>query len=143
MSESIEFSEFFQLLNAIKDGEEGKEKLLEEKMKEYKIADNSSSFLDELGKKFLYLGMTNLYKYTGNKDLQSLSKLDKDKWEELADKNEENLPQYLANRMITSAKDNKIPDELANKWKVGQREVYKHIRPMAQYITEGLIEFLE
>ena len=143
MSESIEFSEFFQLLNAIKEGEEGKEKLLEEKMKEYKIPDNSSSFLDELGKKFLYLGITNLYKYTGNKDLKSLSKLDKDKWEELADKNEESLPQYLANRMITSAKDNKTPDELANKWKVRTREVNKHIRPMAQYITEGLIEFLE
>ena len=143
MSESIEFSEFFLLLNAIKEGEEGKEKLLEEKMKEYKTADNSSSFLDELGKKFLYLGITNLYKYTGNKDLKSLSKLDKEEWEELSDKNEESLPQYLANKMITNAKDNKTPGELASKWKVREREINKHIRPMAQYITEGLIEFLE
>ena len=143
MSESIEFSEFFRLLNEIKEGEEGKEKVLEEKMKEYQTADNSSSFLDELGKRFIYLGMTNLYQYAGNKDLISLTKLDKKKWEELSDKNEGNLPQYLANRMITSAKDNKTPDELANKWKVGKREVNKHIRPMAQYITEGLIEFLE
>tara|TARA_Y100001968_G_C19054496_1_gene570757 strand:- start:251 stop:682 length:432 start_codon:yes stop_codon:yes gene_type:complete len=143
VSESIEFSEFFLLLNAIKEGEEGKEKLLEEKMKEYKTADNSSSFLDELGKKFLYLGITNLYKYTGNKDLKSLSKLDKEEWEELSDKNEESLPQYLANKMITNAKDNKTPGELASKWKVREREINKHIRPMAQYITEGLIEFLE
>jgi len=41
VSESIEFSEFFRLLNEIKEGEEGKEKVLEEKMKEYQTSDLS------------------------------------------------------------------------------------------------------
>ncbi len=143
MSESIEFSEFFRILGEIKDGKEGKDKLLNEKIKEYKNEDNSKSYLDELGKSFICLGVKELYEFTGNKDLNNISKLDKDQWDELAEKNEENLPQYLANAMIDNAKENKTPQKLSEKWKVRPREINKHIRPMAQYITEGIIEFLE
>tara|TARA_Y100001968_G_C19383672_1_gene731660 strand:- start:955 stop:1386 length:432 start_codon:yes stop_codon:yes gene_type:complete len=143
VSESIEFSEFFRLLNDIKEGEEEKEKLLEEKIKEYQAAENSKSFLDELGKIFIHLGITELYKYAGSKDFRGLSKLEKEKWDELAEKNEDNLPVFLANAMITKAKSNKLPQKLSTKWEVRPREVNKHIRPMAQYITEGIIELLE
>ena len=143
MSDSIEFSDFFRILNAIKEDEQGKEKELQEKIKEYENTDSSKSFLDELGKIFIQLGMVELYRYTENQDLKSISIFEKEKWDELAEKNDEQLPQYLANKMISNAKENNIPKELANKWNTRPREINKHIRPMAQYITEGIIEFLE
>tara|TARA_Y100001968_G_scaffold22731_1_gene17905 strand:- start:633 stop:1064 length:432 start_codon:yes stop_codon:yes gene_type:complete len=143
VSESIEFSDFFRILNAIKEGEEGKEKELEEKIKQYKNANDSKSFLDELGKIFIQLGIVELYKYTGSKDLKAISILGKEAWDELAEKNEEQLPRHLANTMIENAKDNKLQNTLSKKWEVRPREVNKHIKPMAQYITEGIIEFLE
>ena len=143
MSDSIEFSDFFRILNAIKEGEQGKEKELQEKIKQYENTESSKSFLDELGKIFIQLGILELYKYSETKDLKAISIIEKEKWDELAEKNDEQLPQYLANKMINNAKENNLPKELSNKWNTRPREINKHIRPMAQYITEGIIEFLE
>lgn len=143
MSESIEFSEFFKLLDTIKKGELERTKVLEEKIQEYKEGKNSKSFLEELGQKFLYVGISELYKYSNNKNLQSISEMEKESWEELAEKNEFQLPQYLANAMMNYAKENKLSKQISKKWQVRERELNKHIRPMAQYITEGIIDFLE
>ena len=143
MSESIEFSEFFRLLNSTKEGGEEKIIKLEEKMIEFKSADDTTSFLEELGKNFIYIGLTELFKYAETKDLKFISNIEKEKWEELAEKNKFQLPQFLANAMINHAKENKLSKKLAAKWNNKQREVNKHIRPMAQYITEGIIDFLE
>ena len=143
MSESIEFSEFFKLLNSLKEGDIEKNSILKEKMNEYKEAINSKSFLDELGQRFLHIGIEELYKYSNNENLQLISQMEKEDWEKLAEKNDFQLPQYLANAMITNIKENKLAKAIARKWDVKEREINKHIRPMAQYITEGIIEFLE
>tara|TARA_Y100001968_G_scaffold309886_1_gene330265 strand:+ start:50289 stop:50720 length:432 start_codon:yes stop_codon:yes gene_type:complete len=143
VSESIEFSEFFRILNSIKEGEVEKKKELEEKMKEFKLANNAKNYLDELGQRFLYLGIKELYIYTKTQDLEFIVNIDKAKWDNLAEENKEQLPQHLANTMITNIKDNELSKELGSKWKVKPREINKHVMPMARYITEGIIEFLE
>ena len=143
MSESIEFSEFFKILDAVKEGEVEKNKLLDEKLMEYKEGGNSKNFLDELGQRFLYIGIKELFIYSNNEDLKSISEIEKEYWEELAEKNEFQLPQYLANAMINNIKENKLSKQISKKWEVKERELNRHIRPMAQYITEGIIDFLE
>ena len=143
MSESIEYSKFFMLLAEIKKGAIEKNKILEDTMNEYKEGSNSKSFLDELGQRFLYLGLSELFKYTESKNLDFISKIEKETWEELAEKNNFELPQYLANAMISNVKENKLAKQISQKWEVREREINKHIRPMAQYITEGIIDFLE
>ncbi len=143
MSESIEFSEFFRLLNSIKEGEVEKGKELEEKMQQYQLANNAKNYLDELGQRFLYLGIKELYIYTNTEDLKLIGNIDKERWDNLAETNKEQLPQHLANTMISNIKDNELSKEIASKWQVTPREINKHVRPMARYITEGIIEFLE
>ncbi|WP_320663702.1 hypothetical protein [Prochlorococcus sp. MIT 1223] len=143
MSESIEFSNFFKLLDGIKEGDETNNDLINKIISEYKDPDQPKSFLDELGKRFIHIGFTELYEYSENKDLKYISNINKDKWEELAEKNDLALPQYLANAMITFVREQKMSKEMATKWQVREREINKHVRPMAQYITEGIIDFLE
>tara|TARA_Y100001968_G_C19423398_1_gene753040 strand:- start:1523 stop:1954 length:432 start_codon:yes stop_codon:yes gene_type:complete len=143
VTESIEFSEFYQVLNAIKEGESDKKDLLESKMEEYKNGDNAQSHLDELGKIFLHQGLIELFKYTESNDIRYIGNLAKEEWDTLQEKNKDKLPQHLSNNMISHAKDNDLVKKISEKWKVSRREVNKHIRPMSRYITEGIIDVLE
>ena len=143
MSETVEFSETFRLLNEIKEGASEKNILLEEKIIEYKEAKDSAGYLDELGKRFISIGITELFKYANSKDLKLISSIDKESWVKLAEEKEYQLPQYLANAMIASIKENQLSKQIAQKWSIRERELNKHVRPMAQYITEGIIELLE
>ena len=47
MSDQIEFSSFYKLLNLIKEGKSEKISLLDEKINEFKNGNISKSFLDE------------------------------------------------------------------------------------------------
>ena len=143
MSDQIEFSSFYILLNSIKEGELEKISLLDEKISEFKKGDNSKSFLEELGCLYLSIGVTELYNYTNKKDLNSIGLMDKEEWESLSIKNEEELPVYLANKMIKYVKENKKAKDISNKWGVREGEVRKHITNMARYITEGIIDVIE
>ena len=60
MSDQIEFSSFYRLLNSIKEGDSEKISLLDEKISEFKIGLNSKSFLEELGALYLSIGVTEL-----------------------------------------------------------------------------------
>tara|TARA_Y100001968_G_scaffold251839_1_gene237112 strand:- start:1871 stop:2302 length:432 start_codon:yes stop_codon:yes gene_type:complete len=143
VTESIEFSEFYRILNGLKKGESEKKELLEEKMKEYKDGDNAQSYLDELGKIFLHQGLLELYKYTESNDMSVIGNLEKEEWDKLTEKNEDSLPQHLSITMIKHAKENDLSKKISDKWKVNKREINKHIRPMSRYITEGIIDVLE
>ena len=143
MSDQIEFSSFYRLLNSIKEGELEKVSLLDEKIIELKNGINSKSFLEELGSLYLYIGITELYNFTNQKDLQSIGLIDKETWEELSIKNEQDLPIFLSNKMINYFKENKKAKELSKKWNVREGEVRKHITKMARYITEGIIDVIE
>ena len=143
MSDQIEFSSFYKLLNLIKEGKSEKISLLDEKINEFKNGNNSKSFLDELGSLYLSIGMTELYNFTNTRDLQEIGLIDKEGWETLSSKNQQELPVYLANKMIEYIKENKKVKELSNKWNIKEGEIRKHITKMARYITEGIIDVIE
>ena len=143
MSDQIEFSSFYRLLNSIKEGDSEKIALLDEKISEFKLGLNSKSFLEELGALYLSIGITELYTFTNKKDLNSIGLIDKEGWEKLSIENEQELPLFLANKMIDYVKKNKKTKELSKKWNVREGEIKKHITQMARYITEGIIDVIE
>ncbi|WP_269603588.1 hypothetical protein [Prochlorococcus marinus] len=143
MSDQIEFSSFYKLLNSIKEGESKQISLLDEKINEFKNGNNSKSFLDELGSLYLSIGITELYNFTNTTDLQEIGIIDKEGWENLSSKNQQELPVYLANKMIEYIKEHKKVKEMSNKWNIKEGEIRKHITKMARYITEGIIDVIE
>ena len=143
MTDQIEFSSFYRLLNSIKEGDSEKISLLDEKINEFKNGINSKSFLEELGSLYISIGITELYAFTNQEDLRSIGLINKDEWEELSIANEQELPVFLANKMIKHVKDNKTAKELSQKWDVREGEIRNHIAKMARYITEGIIDVIE
>ena len=143
MTDKIEFSSFYRLLNSIKEGESEQISLLDEKINEFKNGNNSKNFLDELGSLYLSIGITELYNFTDKKDLHSIGLINKEEWEALASRNQQELPVYLANKMIEYVKENKKVRELSVKWSIKEGEIRKHITKMARYITEGIIDVIE
>ena len=143
MSDQIEFSSFYKLLNSIKEGKSEQIPLLDETINDFQNGNNSKSFLDELGSLYLSIGITELYNFTNSRDLQEIGLIDKEGWEILSSKNQQELPVYLANKMIEYIKENKKVKEMSNKWNIKEGEIRKHITKMARYITEGIIDVIE
>ena len=143
MSDQIEFSSFYKLLNSIKEGKSEQIPLLDETINDFQNGNNSKSFLDELGSLYLSIGITELYNFTNSRDLQEIGLIDKEGWETLSSKNQQELPVYLANKMIEYIKENKKVKEISNKWNIKEGEIRKHITKMARYITEGIIDAIE
>ena len=143
MSDQIEFSSFYKLLNSIKEGDSEKISILDEKISEFKNGINCKNFLEELGSIYLSIGVTELYNYTNKKDLKAIGLINKEEWESLSDSNQQELPIYLANKMIDYIKENKKVKELSKKWNIREGEIRKHITKMARYITEGIIDVIE
>ena len=143
VTDQIEFSSFFKLLNSIKEGESEKISLLDEQINEFKNGTNSTSFLEELGSIYLAIGVTELYIFTNQKDLNSIGLIDKEGWEKLSEKNQQELPVFLANKMIEYIKEKKKVKEMSKKWNIREGEIRKHITKMARYITEGIIDVIE
>ncbi len=143
MSDQIEFSSFYKLLNSIKEGKSEQIPLLDETINDFQNGNNSKSFLDELGSLYLSIGITELYNFTNSRDLQEIGLIDKEGWETLSSKNQQELPVYLANKMIEYIKENKKVKEMSNKWNIKEGEIRKHITKMARYITEGIIDVIE
>ena len=143
MTDQIEFSSFYKLLNSVKEGKSEKKSLLDEKIIEFKNGNNSKNFLDELGSLYLYIGITELYNYTSIKDLHEIGLIDREGWETLSSENQQELPVYLANKMIEYIKEHKKVKEMSNKWKIKEGEIRKHITKMARYITEGILDVIE
>ena len=143
MTDQVEFSSFYRLLNSIKEGESEQISLLDEKINEFKNGDNSKNFLDELGSLYLSIGITELYNFTNKKDLYEIGLIDKEGWDTLSSTNQQELPVYLANKMIEYVKENKKVKEISSKWNIKEGEIRKHITKMARYITEGIIDVIE
>ena len=143
MEKPVEFSKFYRVLNAAKEGEEGQSSELESILQEYETCEESSGPLHQLGETFIYIGMQELYKYSGTNDMKAIGLLDKESWDNLAQENKADLPPLLANSMIRYSKNNKLSKKIANKWGTSKREVENNIMQMARYITEGIIDALE
>ena len=143
MSDQIQFSSFYKLLDSIKEGKSEQMPLLDEKISEFKNGSKSKNFLDELGSLYLYIGITELYNFTNTKDLKAIGLIDREGWENLSSENQQELPLYLANKMIEYIKENKKVAEMSKKWNIKESEIRKHITKMARYITEGIIDVIE
>ncbi len=143
MSDQIEFSSFYKLLNLIKEGDTEKISLLNEKIKQFEKGDISQNYLEELGHLYISIGVTELFNFTKQKDLKIIGSINKEEWEKLSEENKEELPVFLANKMISYVKGNKKAKELSKKWNVREGEVNKHLIKMARYITEGIIDVIE
>ena len=143
MTDQVEFSSFYRLLNSIKEGESEKISLLDEKINEFKNGNKSKNFLDELGSLYLSIGIIELYNFTNKKDLYEIGLIDKEGWDTLSSTNQQELPVYLANKMIEYVKENKKVKEISSKWNIKEGEIRKHITKMARYITEGIIDVIE
>ena len=143
MDKPVEFSKFYRILNAAKEGEEGKSLELESILKEYETAEESASPLHQLGEIFLCVGIQELYSYSGTKDIKAIGLLDKEAWDKLAEENKADLPPLLANSMIRHSKSNKLSKKISAKWGIPKRQVENNIMQMARYITEGIIDSLE
>ena len=143
MTDQIEFSSFFRLLNAIKEGDSEKISALDQKINEFKDGENTKSYLEELGCLYLFIGITELYNFTNKTDLKSIGLIEKGEWETLSISNEEELPIFLAKKMTNYVKINKKAKEISKKWNVREGEIRKHVTPMARYITEGIIDVIE
>ena len=76
MTKPIEFSGFYNLLKAVKDGNQEKEKELEWMLAEYEHAKESSNPYDEIGQIFCHHGVMELYDYTGIDDIKFISSFD-------------------------------------------------------------------
>ena len=143
MEKPVEFSKFYRVLNAAKEGEEGKSSELESILKQYESSNESAGPLNQLGETFLFVGILELYKYSGTEDIQAIGLLDKEDWDKLAEENKADLPPLLANSMIRYSKDNKLSKKISAKWGTSKREIENNIMQMARYITEGIIDALE
>ena len=143
MTKELEFSAVYKLLNAIKDGDESKQESLNAILKEFNEGNAVENFLQELGQTYISIGLEELFKFADSNDLKLIGQLSKEDWDKLATKNNCDLPVHLANKMINHVKDNKLLEALSIKWKKPEREIEKHIMPMAAYITEGFIDVLE
>ena len=143
MATPLEFSAVYKILNQIKEGDDSQRDALRLLLIDYQDGSKAESFLHQLGQIFLYIGVEELYKYTSSDDLKIIGQLTRQEWDELAKKNNCDLPVHLANSMINSLKKNQLSGKLSSKWKVYKGEVDKHVMPMARYITEGIIDVLE
>ena len=143
MTTALEFSEVYIILNKIKEGDDSQQASLNLILSDFKEGGKAESFLHQLGQMFLYIGVDELYKYTSSGNLKFIGQLTKEDWDELAKKNNSDLPVYLANSMINFLKENQLSEKFASKWNVSKGEVEKHVMPMARYITEGIIDVLE
>ena len=143
MEKPVEFSKFYRVLNAAKEGEEGKSDELESMLKQYETSEESESPLHQLGEAFLYVGMMELYKYSRLQDMQAIGLLDTESWDNLAEENKADLPPLLANTMIRYSKSNKLSKKISARWGTPKRDIDNNIMQMARYITEGIIDALE
>ena len=143
MTKPVEFSRFYRLLNAAKEGEAGKKEEVDLLLKEYEASQNSESALHQLGETFLYVGVGEVYKYTEIESIEVIGLLEKEQWEEIAEKRRADVAPHLANTMIKFARKNNLSKKISTKWGISKREVEQNIMQMARYITEGILDALD
>ena len=139
----VEFSNFFKILFALRDGVDSEINDLETLLEKFKSGEESDSALHQLGQSFCYVGLSELYKYSGTENIKEIALIEKSRWDELQKENGATLPIYLANAMISFSREQKLVKSISQKWGISNREVQKHVTGMARYVTEGIIEVID
>ena len=143
MSKPVEFSQFFRLLNSLKEGSKENKDEFFNMLSDYEKSTHCDSHLDQLGQTFLYVGVKSLFDYAGTEDLYEIGLITQETWEEMSKKSKADIAPYLANKMIAFAKEEKIARKISDQWSVSKREINKNIMNMARYITEGILDSIE
>ena len=143
MSKPVEFGEFYKLLQAVKEGDQEKDKELQWILAEYEHAKNSTSPYDELGQIFCHHGVMELYDYTGLDDIKLISCLNKSVWDYLELRTEITLPNYMVNSMVSHASKHELAKKMSDKWNISTEELEENMDGLAKYVTEGIIEIID
>ncbi len=142
MTKSVEFSNFYRLLISLKEGDESKLKELGELLNAYQSRKGCTSALDELGKLYCWIGLKELYNYSGSTDLQLISNMEKSDWDALKQEKGIGLPEFLSSGMIKYVKENDLIKIIAENWNLRPRKFQKDVVGMSRYITEGFLELI-
>ena len=142
MTKPIEFGEFYKLIQAVKDGDEAKNKELEWMLAEYEHAKDSTSPYDELGQIFCHHGVMELYDYTGTDDIKYINSLNKSVWDYLLIRMNISLSDYMVKSMLSHAKEHHLASKMSNKWKIEIDELESNLEDLAKYVTEGIVELI-
>ena len=142
MAKPVEFGKFYKLLQAVKSGDEEKNKELQWILAEYEHAKESTSPYDELGQIFCHHGVMELYEYTGVDNVKFISCLEKSVWDYLEVRMGITLPQYMRSSMISHANKHELVKKMSNKWNASVDELEENIENLAQYVVEGIIDVI-
>ena len=140
MTNPVEFGSFYQLLQAVRDGNEQKSQELEWMLAEYEHAKESKSAYDELGQIFCHHGIMELYEYTGLDNVQTISSLNSSVWDYLKLRIGCPLTDYMVRSMLAHAKQHELCQKVGEKWKVPNEDIEANIEGLAKYVVEGIIE---
>ncbi len=142
MSKPIEFGEFYKLIKSKKKKGNKDNKDLDVLLGEYEEGKKAESDFDQLGQIFCFIGIKELYNYTGIEDISEISLLDKNIWDYLTIRMKRNLSEYIKIRMIEHVESTDLLAEIANKWKSEEDVLKKNLEGLAEYVTEGIVEII-
>ncbi len=142
MSKPVEFGEFYKLLQAVKGGDQEKNKELEWILAEYEHAKNATSSYDELGQIFCHHGVMELYEYTGLDNIKLISSLEKSVWIYLERRMGIALSKYMVDSMVAHAKEHELAIKMSQKWDNSSQEIEDNMEGLANYVVEGIISII-
>ncbi len=143
MAKSVEFGEFYKLLQAVKVGDEEKDKQLQWMLAEYEHAKEATSSYDELGQIFCHHGVMELYDYTGVDSIKFISSLEKMVWDYLEVRMNVALPEYMVTSMVAHAKEHDLVKKMSKKWDTSIEELESNMEGLARYVAEGIVEIID
>ncbi len=142
MSNSVEFSSFYKLIEEVRDGNDEKNKELEWMLAEYEHAKDASSAFDELGQIFCHHGIMELYDYTGTDNIKYINGLDISVWNYLKVRMKIDLPEYMIKSMVQHAKEHELALKISRKWDAQVDEIEENLEDLAKYVTEGIVDLI-
>ncbi len=142
MTKPVEFSSFYKLLKAVRDGDKKKGEELEWMLAEYEHANEATSAYDELGQIFCHHGVMELFEYTGVDNIPYIKSLNNEVWEYLKVRMLMDLKEYMIKSMLNHAQQHQLAKKISSKWNSDLEEIEENMGGLAKYVTEGIIELV-
>ncbi len=142
MTKPIEFGKFYALIKGAKDGKKEDELELVDLVKKYSKSEECDSAFDELGKIFCNVGLQEVYKYTGLKEINIISKLEGSVWKYLELRMGVKFKTYLIEKMKSHSREENLIEIISNKWGIDTNFLEANIEALAVYISEGIVEII-
>ncbi|WP_320677261.1 hypothetical protein [Prochlorococcus sp. MIT 1300] len=143
MSSSVQFSDFYRVLEGAKNGDNDQLKKLDWILAEYEHATNSINAYDELGQIFCHIGVMKLYEYTGIDEVKIISEFPKEVWDYLILRTKIDLISCMKEAMNKHAKEHDLPKKLCNSWGNSIEEIESNLEDLAFYVAEGIEQIVK